>query len=104
MTDIQSNATNNKLPRKRTSKVKKPDFELVTVFWSAPNEALFGQETIALITNRSPKTLECDRWRGQGVKYRKCSGRVLYRKADVIAWIESYELVNSTSEYEVRHA
>ncbi len=100
---LSLNEESLKKPRKII--LKKPDNELVNIFWSAPLEALFGQETIAPVTNRSIKTLERDRWRGAGIPYRKCSGRVLYRKADVISWIESHELVHSTSEYkqEVSH-
>jgi hypothetical protein len=90
--------------KQRTKRIKKPESELIKIFWDAPLDALFGQETIAPVVNRQIKTLESDRWRGQGILYRKCSGRVLYKKADVIAWIESHQLVSSTSEYEVRHA
>lgn len=88
--------------RTRIKKIKKSGEELVTLFWNAPTEALFGQETVAAVIKKSTKTMECDRWRGTGIPYRKCSGRVLYKKADVIAWIESHQLVTSTSEYEVR--
>lgn len=85
--------------RKRTQKPKKPDAELVSAFWAAPNEALFGQETIAPVLNKSIKTLEADRWRGKGILFRKCNGRVTYQKSDVLNWIESHELVTSTSQY-----
>lgn len=90
-------------PRKRTPKPKKPDTELVSAFWAAPNEALFGQETIAPVLNKSIKTLEADRWRGKGILFRKCNGRVTYRKSDVLNWIESHELVTSTSQYSGRN-
>ena len=88
------------------NKPKKPDSELVQIFWAAPLEAFFGQETVAPVINSSMKTLECNRWRGVGIPYRKVSGRVLYRKADVVSYLESYHLVGSTSEYkrEVIHA
>lgn len=89
-----------KLPkRRRTPKTKTSDIELVQIFWTAPIEAFFGQETIAPVTNKSVKTLESDRWRGVGIPYRKVSGRVLYQKRDVINWLESHALVTSTSEY-----
>ncbi len=89
------------IPRKqRNKRLKKSDAELIQLFWSAPNEAFFGQETVAPVTNTSVKTLESNRWRGKGIPYRKCSGRVLYRKSDVIAWLEGHELVYSTSEYQ----
>ena len=66
------------LPRKkRTPKPKKTDAELVSIFWASPNEAFFGQETIAPVINKSIKTLEADRWRGNGIPFRKCSGRIL---------------------------
>lgn len=88
-----------KVPRKTT--LKKPDCELVNIFWLAPLEAFFGQETIAPVTNKSIKTLECDRWRKKGIPYRKIDGCVLYQKRDVVNWIESYALVTSTSEYNI---
>lgn len=104
-TKIKSTINNTSLCRRpRIKRTKKTDTELVAIFWDSPLDALFGQETVAAVTQRSPKTLECDRWRGQGIPFRKCSGRVLYRKADVIAWVESHQLMNSTSEYEVCHA
>jgi hypothetical protein len=86
----------------RSSKPKKSENELIQNFWAAPLEAFFGQETIAPVVKCNIKTLECDRWRGRGIPYRKCSGRVLYRKADVIAWLESHELIMSTSEYKAK--
>lgn len=93
------------LPKKqRLKQVKQSDEYHIKNFWDAPLDALFGQETIAAVIKRRTKTLECDRWRGKGIPYRKCLGRVLYQKSDVISWIESHQLVNSTSEYEVRHA
>lgn len=94
----------SKLPRKRTSKPKKSDTELISEFWSAPSEALFGQETIAPVLNKSIKTLEADRWRGKGIPFRKGNGRVTYKKADVLHWIESHELVTSTSQYSSKGA
>lgn len=95
-------AESPKSPRKRTIKPKKPTTELISEFWSAPNEALFGQETISPVINKSVKTLEADRWRGKGIPFRKCNGRVTYRKSDVLNWIESHELVTSTSQYSNR--
>ena len=91
--------------KRRTTKIKKSDAELVEIFWAAALDAFFGQETIAPVTNKSLKTLECDRWRGIGIPYRKIGGRVLYQKRDVIHWLESHALVTSTSEYtqEVNH-
>jgi hypothetical protein len=86
----------------RTSRPKKSEAELVQNFWAAPVQAFFGQESIAAVIQRNVKTLESDRWRGIGIAFRKCSGRVLYRKSDVIAWLEGHELVASTSQYKFR--
>lgn len=88
-----------KLNKQRSIHLQKPDSELVQIFWTAPIEAFFGQETIAPVTNKSMKTLECDRWRGLSIPYRKVGGRVLYQKSDVVNWLESHALVTSTSEY-----
>ena len=92
-------------PKKRRTSPKLTNSEYVKNFWSAPMEALFGQDAIAAVTNKSTKTLESDRWRGLGIPYRKVGGRVLYQKCDVVTWLESHALVTSTSEYhkEVNH-
>ena len=84
--------------KKRRTLPKLSHSEHVQNFWSAPMEALFGQNTIAAVTNKSIKTLESDRWRGLSIPYRKVSGRVLYQKCNVINWLESHALVTSTSE------
>jgi hypothetical protein len=86
--------------RHRNIQDKKSPSELVQTFWNAPMEALFSDAAISPVTGRSVKTLQCDRWRGLGIPFRKILGRVLYRKADVIAWLESHPLVLSTSNYE----
>ena len=84
--------------KSRLVKTRKSKTEHVQNFWVAPSEALFNQETVAAVFCLSTKTLECDRWRGTGIPYRKIGGRVLYRKADVIQWLEGHRLVNSTSD------
>jgi len=60
------NTKTSKISRKVSP--RKTDIELIEIFWSAPQEAFFGQETIAPVTNKSIKTLECDRWRKKGMK------------------------------------
>ncbi|HEX4044175.1 MAG TPA: helix-turn-helix domain-containing protein [Gammaproteobacteria bacterium] len=76
--------------------------QLIIEFYEAPPSALFNEKTIALIRCVSVSTLQNDRWRGGGIPYRKCGARVLYKKEDVMRWIESHELVKSTSEYDER--
>lgn len=94
---LLSNKTINR--KQRSSKPKKTETELIQSFWLAPPEAYFDQFTIAPVTGRMPKTLECDRWKKSGIPFRKIGGRVLYQKRDVIHWLESHALVTSTSEY-----
>ena len=85
--------------QKRTQKAKIPNFELIQIFWRSPLEAFFSQDTVSAVTGRSIKTLECDRWRGIAIPFRKVGGKVLYRKSDIVNYLESHELVISTSQY-----
>ncbi|MFZ2315827.1 MAG: DNA-binding protein [Gammaproteobacteria bacterium] len=80
-------------------KPKKTDFEKISEFWAADPQALFGESYIAPVMGVQVSTLQNDRWQGKGILYRKISGRVLYRKSDVISYIEGHELVASTSQY-----
>jgi hypothetical protein len=64
------------------------DHNPILVFWSAPDEALFAPGTIAKVRNVSTSLLDRERWLGTGPKYRKVRGRVLYRKGDVLAWMD----------------
>lgn len=73
--------------------------ELVAAFWAAPAEALFSQQTIASVLNKSEAWCERARLVGGGPQFRKLGRSVVYRKADVVAWINRHEPVNSTSEY-----
>lgn len=83
----------------RRKKHQKPDLEQIKEFWEAPIEAFFSEAKLAPVIGCSVKTLQCNRWRKSGIPFRKVSGRVLYKKADVIAWLESHPIVHSTSEY-----
>jgi hypothetical protein len=77
---------------KNEDKLKILDF-----FWKSPEEALFTQKEVSVVLCVSTKTLECARWQGSGIPYRKIGGRVLYRKQDVICFIDSHELIENTS-------
>lgn len=91
----------NKISSNRlcSSNHKKSSDELVKIFWEAPLSAFFGEEVVAPVVVRTRKTLQCDRWRGRGIPYRKTQGKILYKKADVVDWLESHALVTSTSQY-----
>lgn len=78
---------------KRNIVDKIPDIELIKLFWASPDQALFSPETIAAVTLRSVKTLECDRTRKIGVNYLKMGGKVLYRKSDVVSFLNSFESI-----------
>lgn len=86
---------------KKTHLIKsaKLESELIQDFWSAPLEARFGEVAIAAVTHRTVKTLQCDRWRKCGIPFSKVEGRVLYKKEHVVAWLESFNVVTSTSQY-----
>ena len=62
-------------------------------------DAVFKQRTIALVLCRSLAWCERARWAGDGPKYLKVGRSVLYRKADVVAWLDSHGSVSSTAEY-----
>ena len=57
-------------------------------FWTAPDDALFASPTIATVRSIAVATLERERSMKTGPKYFKVGGRVLYRKSDVLAWIQ----------------
>lgn len=71
---------------------------LITEYESAPDNALFTQETVAAIRGCSLATTERDRWAGTGVPFLKINRSVRYRKADIRTWIEKYQSVQSTAQ------
>jgi hypothetical protein len=88
--------------KSRKKKVKKSDLELIKLFWEAPPEAFFGDEVVAPVIGLSRKKLQCDRWQRKGIIFRKIGGRVLYKKSEVIDFLERFKPSSSTSEYEVK--
>jgi hypothetical protein len=71
--------------------------DLVAIFWAAPEEALFNQKTIAAVLSCYESKMERDRWAGSGIPYYKFGRRCLYRKSEVIKWIEGHPSTLSTS-------
>lgn len=67
-------------------------------FWNAHIDTLFDQNAVSVITNHSTSWCENMRWRGGGIPYVKCGHKCLYRKRDVLAWLESYSVLTSTSD------
>ena len=56
-----------------------------------------NQIELAARLNISPRTLERWRWTGEGPRFRKVGGRVVYRLEDVEGYEDS-QLRNSTAE------
>lgn len=71
---------------------------LLNEFESAPESALFNQQTIAAIFDCSTQLLERNRWAGTGVPYLKIGRKVLYRKSDVLNFLQQQKLYRSTCD------
>lgn len=69
-------------------------------FWNAPAEALFSQKLVANVIGFSESWLERQRWMGGGIRYFKIGRKCLYRKEDVIFWLNQHQKNHSTSEYD----
>lgn len=80
------------------SKTKLNRLQLINEFESAPDSMLFNQNTLAAILDCSTQLLERNRWAGVGVPYIKIGGKVLYRKSDVLAFLQQQKIYQSTSE------
>ena len=72
--------------------------QLLNEFESAPEAALFNQHTLAAVFNCSKQLLERNRWAGTGVPYLKIGGKVLYRKRDILDFLQQQKLYCSTSD------
>lgn len=77
--------------------------QLLAEFDTAPAWALFGQEMVAAIRNCSIALCERDRWEGKGIPFIKDGHRVLYRKSDILTWLDNQQLFQSTAEAESNH-
>jgi hypothetical protein len=69
-------------------------------FYAAPDDALLGQDLVAVALGRSTAWCEMKRLTGGGPQYLKLGRRCLYRKSAVLRHIAEYSTpVRSTSEY-----
>lgn len=57
-------------------------------FWGAPPEALVDRPTAAAVRYVSTATLEVEAIKGGGPPYTRIGRRALYRKSDLLAWME----------------
>lgn len=67
-------------------------------FLAAPPDQNFGHEVVALYLDCSTWTLARMRCNGSDLPYAKIGRRVVYKKADVLAFVKS-RTVNCTAEY-----
>lgn len=72
--------------------------QLLNEFESAPNSTLFNQNTLAAVLNCSTQLLERNRWAGTGLPYIKIGRKVLYRKSEVLDFLQRQQVYRSTSE------
>lgn len=70
------------------------DKERIAVFWESGDDVLFDTKTTSLILNLMPKTLWHRRKSGDFIGYIKTSQKILYRKKDICAYLDSHK-VNS---------
>jgi hypothetical protein len=79
--------------------IQKPTrLHLLNEFDSAPESALFNQQTIAAVLSCSTQLLERNRWAGTSVPYLKIGRKVLYRKCDVLGFLQQQKVYRSTSD------
>ncbi|KTD57887.1 hypothetical protein Lsha_2165 [Legionella shakespearei DSM 23087] len=82
-----------------TMSMTKPSrVQLLNEFESAPNSTLFNQHTIAAVLNCSTQLLERNRWAGAGIPYIKIGRKVLYRKSEVMDFLQQQKIYYSTSD------
>jgi hypothetical protein len=88
-----------------SSVVEKFPKKLVDEFWSAPPEAFFDQQVVAQVLRKSQAWAERARVFGNGPPFRRIGRSIVYKKADVVNWLDQHATVTSTSEYtETRRA
>jgi hypothetical protein len=89
--------------KKRVSKFDKMTNEQKTAecikFWAAPNDALFTQETLACVFNKSISWFQLKRCTGGGIPYHKEPRQrsILYKKSDAIEYFSPSTKQNTSS-------
>ena len=78
--------------------MEKSRLDLLNEYDSAPESALFNQQTIAAVLSCSTQLLERNRWAGTSVPYLKIGRKVLYRKSDVQNFLQQQKIYRSTSD------
>lgn len=79
--------------------IQKPTrLHLLNEFDFAPESALFNQQTISAVLSYSTQLLERNRWAGTSVPYLKIGRKVLYRRSDVLGFLQQQRVYRSTSD------
>lgn len=82
-----------------------PDSPLPVIadFWQSPPEALFPRAVIARVLGKSVSWLERKALNGDGPAFCRLDRHALYRKADVLDFIDRTvsKRVHSTSEFQL---
>ncbi|KTD81344.1 hypothetical protein Lwal_1053 [Legionella waltersii] len=89
---------NNQLTGFPMSINKLSRLQFLNEFESAPVSGLFNQQTLAAVLNCSTQLLERNRWAGAGVSYIKIGRKVLYRKSDILDFLQQQKIYRSTSD------
>lgn len=72
----------------------------ISNFLSAPADALLPTKIVAAYLNKSISWFNCKAVSGGGIPYIKLGNKRLYKKQDVLDWLDSQtSKVTSTSEY-----
>lgn len=67
-------------------------------FYALPDEALVDRETVAAVRYIEVQTVELEAIRGGGIQYRRVGRRALYRKSDVLDWMNRGKVVSNTAQ------
>ena len=69
-----------------------------TEFYAGDPDQYFDRPTVAAVRYSGTQTLESEAIRGGGIPYRRVGRRALYKKADVLSWIERNAVVQNTAQ------
>jgi hypothetical protein len=62
---------------------------VVSLFWSAANEARFSADVVSIVTGRALDTLAQMRSNGTGPAFFSSGKVIQYRKDDVVKWLDA---------------
>lgn len=87
----------SEVPHFNPSDLLSPTNQLALLFLLSSDLSDHPPERVAAFLSTAPQTLANWRSTGGGPKFRKVGGKAMYRKSDVIAWIEQNPAVSSVT-------